>query len=131
MNDAFRMRGVKGLGDLTSDRERVGDGQRTACEAIRKRRTLDELEHQRNAVVDVLQPVDGADVGMIERREQTRLAGEARAALRIGREVPGQDLDRDVPIEPGVAGAIDLAHAARAQPSGHGVGPSRRPVTSA
>ena len=58
---------------------------------------------------------------MIERREQTRFASEARAALRIGREVLGQDLDRDVAIEPGVAGAIDLAHAAGAQPSGHRV----------
>ena len=38
-------------------------------------------------------------------------AGTARAA-RVAREGVGQDSDRDLPTELGVAGALDLAHAA-------------------
>ena len=55
-----------------------------------------------------------ADVRMIERRDRARLALEAVAKLRVGRERRGEDLDRDGAIEPRVARAIDLAHAARA-----------------
>ena len=53
---------------------------------------------------------------MRERGDRLRLALEPRArdpasAANGWR----QDLDRDVAVEPGVAGAIDLAHAARAE----------------
>ena len=44
-----------------------------------------------------------------------RLALEAREALGVLRERGGQRLDRDVAPEPRVAGAIHLAHAARAE----------------
>ena len=51
---------------------------------------------------------------MVQRREHPRLALEAREAIRVGRELGRQDLDRDVAPELRVARAIHLAHAARA-----------------
>ena len=68
---------------------------------------------------DVLDAVDRGDVRMIQRREQARLALEAREPLGIGGERRRQDLDRDVAAEPGVARAVDLAHAARAERCHH------------
>src|SRR5438128_4289970 len=53
-----------------------------------------------------------ADVWMLQRRDSTRFTVEALAQLRIGGELRWQDLDRDRPIEPRVARAVDLAHAA-------------------
>ena len=55
---------------------------------------------------------------MIERGERLRFTLEARQAIGIGREQLGQHLDRDVAVETRVAGAIDLAHAARAEHTG-------------
>jgi hypothetical protein len=50
---------------------------------------------------------------MIQRCQQTRFAFQPTAAVGVGGELPGQDLDRDVAPELRVAGAVDLPHPAR------------------
>ena len=55
---------------------------------------------------------------MVERREHLGLALEAGEPLGIGGEGLGQHLDGDLAAEPGVGGALDLAHAPRAERSG-------------
>ena len=40
------------------------------------------------------------------------LALESRAPVGIDRKTLGKNLDRDVTVEPRIAGAVDLAHAA-------------------
>ena len=50
---------------------------------------------------------------MVQRREQLRFAGEAGGALDVAGDGLGQQLDRDIAAEAGVAGAINLAHATR------------------
>ena len=52
---------------------------------------------------------------MVERREHLRLALESREAFAIAGERVGQDLDRDLASELGVARAIHLAHPAGAE----------------
>jgi hypothetical protein len=64
---------------------------------------------------------------MIERRQHLRLAREARAAIGIGGEPGRQDLQRDVAPQLGVAGAVHLAHSARAEQADHVVGAETRP----
>ena len=49
---------------------------------------------------------------MIQRRERLRLAREARQAIRIARDGLWQDFQRDLAIQPCIARAVDLAHAA-------------------
>ena len=81
--------------------------------------------------------VERADVRMIERGDALRFALEARPELGIGREGGRQHLDGDGALEAGVAGLVDLAHAAgadgaddlvrseaRAGGQGHGEGAS-------
>jgi hypothetical protein len=74
-------------------------------------------------VTDVVQR---ADVGMIELRDGARLALEAGAHFRRGRQVRGEHLDRDVTAQPRVVRAIDFAHATRAQRSEDSVGTEDR-----
>jgi hypothetical protein len=62
-----------------------------------------------------LQPVDGRDVGVIERRQRLRFAGEPSKPVGITGEGLGQDLQRDVAIELRVAGTVHLAHPAGAE----------------
>ncbi len=113
-------------------RRTSGSGSGPLARALRERLALDELEHhvvQLGALdrraADV---VDRADVRVVEGRDALRLALEARAELRVGREQRRQQLERHVAIEPRVAGAVDLAHPARAERSHDLVGaqPARR-----
>src|SRR5262245_45147158 len=60
---------------------------------------------------------------MIERRQSLRLALEPREPIGIVREHFGQDLQRDVPPELGIPGAIDLAHTTRAKGGRNLIGP--------
>jgi hypothetical protein len=89
-------------------------------DAIGECLTLDELEDERRddrlirPERRMLVPIDGADARMIERGQRSRLALESREARRVGGERRRQHFDRDVATEPGVACAIDLAHAADA-----------------
>ncbi len=51
-------------------------------------------------------------MGMIELRDDARFTIKALAKLRIGGELGRKDFDRDNPIQPRIACAIDLSHAA-------------------
>ena len=55
------------------------------------------------------------DVGMVQRRENLRFPFETAEPIGVVGKGGGQYLDRDVAIEPGIARAIDLAHAAGAE----------------
>ena len=59
--------------------------------------------------------VNGADVGMIQRRCGPGFALEAFQGLRVLRDFVGQELQRDEAAERGVFGLVDHAHAAAAQ----------------
>ena len=87
MDDALLVRRVERLGDLAGDGERLRDRQGAALEAIGERRPFDQFEHQRGDAIRFFQPVDRADVRMIEGGERPRFAREAGAALGIGGEM--------------------------------------------
>jgi len=57
--------------------------------------------------------MNARDVRMVERGKQLRLTFEPRETLGVVSEVLGEDLDRDVTPELGVAGSLDLSHPAR------------------
>ena len=69
------------VGDLLRDRERLVERDRSAGDAIGERRPFDQLQHQRAHTSGLFEAVDGADVRMVQRREDLRLALEARQAV--------------------------------------------------
>jgi hypothetical protein len=68
---------------------------------------------------------------MAQRGEETGLALEPDEAVRVGHEALGQDLDRDVPVEPRVERAVDLAHSSGADGTEDLVGPEAPPAGQA
>ena len=71
-----------------------------------------EFEDQRGRVI--FDPVDCADVGVIERREQARLALEAGKAVIVAGDGRRQDLDGHITLKTRIASAIHTAHPAGA-----------------
>jgi hypothetical protein len=58
--------GFEGFGDLTRDGERFIDRYWTLHDAVRERRTVNQLEHESARVARALQAIDVSDVRMIE-----------------------------------------------------------------
>ena len=88
---------------------------RAIGERLRERLAVHQLENQEPDAVGFFEPVDRADVRMVQRGEHPRLALEAREPIRVARERARQDLDRDVASELRVARPVHLAHAAGAE----------------
>ena len=63
--------------------------------------------------------VDGADVGMVERRDGARLALEPLERQAVGDKRWRERLQRDDAIEPRIARPIHFAHSARAERAEH------------
>ena len=59
--------------------------------------------------------LNGADVGMIQRRSRTRFAAEALQRSRITRHIVRQELERDEASQARVLGLVDDTHAATAE----------------
>ena len=115
VHDPFLVSGIERVDDLAADGQDVSHRHRAINQPIGERGTFDELEHERRDTGALLDAVDGADVGMIERGQQLRLALEPRET--IGGVYPGalQHLERDLTLEARVACAVDLTHSARAE----------------
>ena len=88
MDDAFLVRGVDGADDLAGKMQRRRQREAAArhgraAQPLVERLAFDQLHHQRDDAVLSLEPVNGGDVGMVQRGEQSRLALETRDALRV------------------------------------------------
>ena len=104
VHDPFLMRGLAGVGHLARDREGLCEWEpshgpakaehyvlrttpsptkvgrhvpfgRHGLKALRQSRALDQLHHEREDAIGLFETVDGGDVGMIERREESPAAG--------------------------------------------------------
>ena len=115
MNDALFVGRFKGVRDLTRDGQRIGQRHRPARDDRGQVLALDHFHDQRMNAAGLLEAVNVRDVWMIQRRQRLRFSCEPSEAFRVVREGLGQHFDRDVTVEPGVAGAVDLAHAACAE----------------
>ncbi len=110
MHDADPVRRLQPLGDLPAHVERLVHRQRAALEARRQVFPGHELHRDEARVVDLVDAEDRGHVGMVQRREDLRLALEATEPLVVVGQLLGQHLDRDLAIEAGVLGSVDLAH---------------------
>src|SRR5215470_17459085 len=115
MNNAASMRFVEGIGYGNRYCERLSQRQSATVQAVSEGLTFQVLQHQEVDAVLRTNIVKSADVGMIQRRNCAGFALEALPGLGILREMRGENLDRNRAVQPRVARAIDLAHAACAQ----------------
>jgi hypothetical protein len=116
MDDPGAMGMVERVADLDRDRERFVDWQcRRALESIGQGFAFEVFEDEVVTVAVTTDIVDGADVRIVERRNRARFVFEALSRLGIVGQRPNQHFDRDRPVEPRVARAVDLPHPARAK----------------
>src|SRR5262249_27790886 len=115
VDDPALVRRLQAFGQLPRDSDDFVERQWTGSESLGQSRTLDEFEHERGDARALLQAVDCSDVRMIQRGKRTSLLLEAGETIRILRAGVGPYFDRDGPLEFRAAGAIDLAHPARAE----------------
>ena len=119
MDDSGLVRPREPVGDLDGELEEPLHGERAGGEQLAERLALDELHRdvgQRARGADL---IDRDDVRMVERRHRARFLLESPDAIRLGGQRLGQDLQRHVPVEPSIVGAIDLTHPAGAQVAAH------------
>jgi hypothetical protein len=64
--------------------------------------------------MSVVNSVNRTDARMVQSREQLRFAFESSATIGVATQSLGKNFEGDVTIEAGVASAVDLAHATRA-----------------
>ena len=127
MDDAGAMRAVERVADLDGNaraRHRRKPGR--SAQPIRERLAFEILENQIVELAVAADVVDRADVGIVQRGNRARFVLEALPRFRIGRERAGEHLDGHGAIEPRVARAVDLAHAARAKRGDDFVGTETR-----
>jgi hypothetical protein len=114
VDDALLVRGLERVGELPHDRQRLVHRHGVLRDAVGERGAVHQLHDERLRRRRVLDAVDRTDVRMIQLGERSGLALEAGEPLRVLRQRCWQHLERDVAIQLGVAGAIHLAHSARA-----------------
>ena len=112
MHDSLLVRGIQRIRDLPRDGQRLADRYRSSLKSSRQCFAHHELEHEAAHPVRLFQPVNRADVWVIESRQQACFALEARQPLRIVRKGARKDLDCHCAPELRVACAVHLAHAA-------------------
>ncbi len=115
VDDALAVGLLERLGDLPRDGERLVDGERAAREPLREVLARHQLHRQRHEALALLEPVDRRDIRVAERREDLRLAAEAREALGVLGEGGRQDLERGLAAELRVPRAVHLSHPSRAE----------------
>ena len=126
MDDPLLVCGLERVGNLTGHGQRLVERNGPARDPLRQVLAGDELHDQRRDAVRVLQPVNGGNVGVIQRCEDFRFALEPGQPVSVGRERGRQNLDGDLPLQLRVGRAIDLAHSARADGGNDLVGAEAR-----
>jgi hypothetical protein len=110
MHDALAVRSIQGVGNGEGDVHDHRNVQPAALEALLERLALEQLHRdERRRRPDI---VDGADIGMVERRGRPRFPLETFQRLRRRGDAVRQHFDGHHPVEPSVPGSIHFAHAA-------------------
>ena len=77
VDDPGGMRRLERVGDLDGERQQQIDLERAPGNAMLQRRPVEKLHHEERPAVLLADIVDGADVGVIQRRGGARLAAES------------------------------------------------------
>src|SRR5262245_28195395 len=129
VDDSLLVGSLERVDDLCGDREGLIDVdpwsrrvRRLADQAFGKRLAVDELEGEELRAIRFVETMNRGDIGMIQGGEDLRFALESCEPVGIKRECVGENLERDVAIQFGIARAIHLAHSARTDGSENLVG---------
>ena len=117
MDDALFVRRGQAGGRLPREVDRFRRRQRTLAEPRRERFALEELGDDVRAPVVRADVEHSDDIGVVEPADGLSFSGESPKTIFVRSEGGGEDLQRHVATEPGIARAIDFAHTAGADES--------------
>jgi len=110
------VRSVEPIRDLQRDLNGLFPGQSSPHNAIGERRTVDQLENERDTI-RVFNAINRADVRMIQRSEELRLTSKPSETLGISGNRFWEHFDGDVALKLRVTRAVDFAHTAATERS--------------
>src|SRR5271167_4968603 len=114
MYDAALVRCRQTVGDLSTDLYGLANGQGAMVQPLTQGFAFQQLHNQVRSAILHTDVIDGEDVGMVQRRDAARLLLETVHPLGVGGDGLGQHLDGNGAVQPRVASAVHLAHAALA-----------------
>jgi hypothetical protein len=123
MDQPMTMGFVQRIGDVHRYPDRLLEPQHTTAQSACQCLTLEALHHEEMDTVLIAGVVERTDVGVIQTRCSPGFAFESLPQFRVRRQMIGQNLDGDAAIEPGVAGAVHLAHPTSAERLNDLIGP--------
>jgi hypothetical protein len=96
MHDSEPMRRLDGFGNLPRDFKRFSFWNRPAFQSLVERFAFDEFQHKTRRALRFFQPIDLADVAMVQRRKDPRFPLKSGKAVGIAGELCAQEFKRDV-----------------------------------
>ena len=126
MDDAVRVRGRQTVGDERREFDGLLPRQPPACQPPPECLALQQLGDEVPHAVVRADVVNREDVRVRERGNRAGLALEPRERVGIAGKIRRDRLHRDVAAQARIAGAIHLAHPARAQQRDDLIGTERR-----
>src|ERR1700722_2945654 len=116
VNNAAGVGRIEPIGNLYAQIEQLSNLKWTALDQVLQGRTFEILHGDEGLTLLLADIVDGADVGMVQRRGGLGLTLEAAESLGILGDFIGQELQRHKTAQAGVFGLINNSHAPAAQP---------------
>ena len=98
------------LGQGDGNTEEVGERKPASGDDLGQGLSLDQLHGQEVETVGLLDGMDGDDVGVVEGGQGLGLPLEALQPLALRGQLHRQDLEGHVPLQPRIAGPVDLPH---------------------
>ena len=114
VDDPLVVSSGKAVSDLERVVEGLADGKRSALEAGPQGVAFEQLRDDVGCTVVGADVVDGEDVRVVQGAGGAGLLLEAAELLAIGDPLE-ENLDRDLALQAGVTGAVDLTHRPRAE----------------
>ena len=113
MDNGLVQREFQRAGDLSRDRDPIGDRERAVLlDVPGKVDALDVFQHQEVTFAVFAEIIDLRDVGMIESGGRLGFALKTLEKRVVGNELLGDYLDGDASVERKLHAFVDLAHAA-------------------
>ena len=114
MNDSLFVRGREAVGDLLPIFHGFARWNWPSVEQVAKAVTLQQFGDQVRHAVLRADVEDRKNIGMVQGGDSARFLLETPHPFGISRECLRQNLDRNIPTESRVPGAVDFPHATRA-----------------
>ena len=91
VDDALGMRRVEGFGNIDADREQLLHLQRSIADEMLERLAFEILHDDEGLIAILADVVNGADIGMIQRRRRLGLAAEAAEGRGVAGDILGKE----------------------------------------